>query len=453
MKNIGLGVIALLLCASILLAVPASAKYTQVINKQNVVWSKLIEVRSPREPFETYYAASNRTAAPANTDPVVYDVANWLQVVEGENEGWYFIYLQGGMGGFGRNENRASDGGMGGQVWGYVYLKPGNYFLRAGSNGHTGRVNQNAWVYGGGCPTSSDGGGGGGATMILNNSVNPTVSNVIAIAGGGGGGSRGWADRQYEFGGGGGRLGRSSTDYQHLELIPVPPATAGNTQPGWYGWGGRGGSTNQVGQSGGAHPYTGGSDTDDTNFGRNANPYNAQPWSVKWPEGYYLMHRNHASYNTSVAHNGHGGTHTLTGTNAGSQGTSAGGSNGSLFTGGGVSGSWAGAGGGGYYGGGGGGQESTSGRNDGGGGGGSSYLRNDNEFESFLFGDPLVPSGIDTYVKDVVRRHVGMIGAYANGWGNWPNTYRMGTYRDYVPQIIMLYIGPNDPRTTSYTVH
>ena len=463
MKQIRIGLLALLLCAAIMLAIPASAKYNSILDpKQTVVWSKLIEVRADRKPFTT--PTSDIANINNTSSRLVNDVTSWLNVVAGENEGWYFIFLQGGMGGFSQivSSRRSSHAGMGGQVFGYVYLKPGKYFLRAGSNGFTGGeqpTNGLVSAYGGGTSAvnsvsgvsnnTTNGGSGGGATMILNNATTPTVSNVIAIAGGGGGGSLGWNDRGYAFGGGGGRIGRNSTgDYQHEQST-----TSGDTAAGWYGWGGA--STDQEDTTG--HPYNGGS-----NNARD-NPYNAEPWqrSSGWNSENFLVRRNNTHFSTArIAHGGYGGTHTISGADAGSQGGTQGtnsggaGGNGSLWTGGSRTG-WGGGGGGGYYGGGGGGgyggdSRNISGRNDGGGGGGSSFLRNDANFPSFLFGTT-VPTAIDAYVKEIMKRHAGLVRYWGNNtWNGEP--YSNSRNRDFVPQILMVYLGPGDPRTTTYQV-
>lgn len=383
----------LLLCCAVLLTIPASARYIGDGNiaVTTVIYSKAIVVANSRKPI------ADRTLG--------YNL-QFLDVYAGVNEGWYFVYMKGGVGGFAYNREgwRSGNGGRNGAVWGYIYLKPGRYCLSAGSNGYNGAnsgstISGIAYSRGGGGGSGNGyGAGGGGASTIhyiptVGTWQDITVSNVLAVAAGGGGGGHTGASSASQGGWGGEvyAVGQNNCAYQ--------PSAA---QPGYYGPGGRG-------QCGSSYGF---------------------------------------AFSTQDQGNGDGATYSGGGMR-GKTTTNNLGTSGSLFTGGSApTSSWAGGGGAGFYGGGGGSQYGSGNYGDGSGGGGSSYLRSDANFQSYLLGTAGISSAIDAYVKNLVDRHKGNDDFNVEG-SNWGGA----TILDVQPVIIMAYLGP-DPITSSsgYTV-
>lgn len=396
---------ALLLCAAMLLTCAASAKYTGAgtLGKTTVIYSKAIYVTGGRAPFSTV-----ADSAHDNGFSIQY-----FNVYEGVNDGWYFVYLKGGMGGFcyyvsgGANGN----GGRGGVVKGYVYLRPGRYALSAGSNGFNG-VNdaaglmhtERAFNQGGtgGSYGSWHGGGGGGASSIYyipqqNGWEAMSETNVIAVAGGGGGGGNSTA-QQASHGGRGGMV-------EELDANECTAQTHSGRE-GFYGHGSRGQSGNDT-----------------------ANRIGIE-----------------IGDNNGDVGNGGGGSHAeggynRTNKNSGGQGGFMSGGdppwNGTAFS--------PGGGGAGFYGGG-----AATWDNDGktaygsgGGGGGGSYLRNDANFEALLEAD--VSAQIKAYTDALIDTHQGIVGFSASG--DWNTTTAVA--KDVKPCVLMAYLGKGDITNTS----
>lgn len=428
----------LVFCAALLLAAPASAKYTEVINASGggtttLVWTGPASIETTAQPVN-----DNQTLA--NSDAIA--AAQKIEIVAGENDGWYAFIIWGACGGTGSYRGVVENYGQGGCVKGVAYFDPGTYHLVAGVPGahHQGTTVQpvGSWysgIGGGAGYFISDphrGGGGGGLSGIFKGSI--AYGNAIAVAGGGGGGSasNGGATNNNAGGWGGGN----------------------NLLAGFYGIG----NVGAVAHGPDYYDYVSGAvsvGADDRRGGSSRNLSGTGRPAPNWERaaGGGVEHMGTSNSNTTDRSDGDGFNPRFSGggycdRDNGVKRYAESGSGWQGGTAGGVNAAGGGGGGGGYPGGGAGGDNNIGADNPGGGGGGASFIIASNGGKDSLTyrsnaGSPGFGTGAATNDSSKV------LDLKIAGYLNDVFTDTMPSGR-FAGKVVLIYLGPNDPTTTTF---